>query len=137
MLEEVLVPIFICVILPVAIVFIVGRVRQNETNRKTEVMLKAIESGAPIDPDMLKVEKKATKPLKKELLDKLTGACITFLMGVAFIVLYYVGADAFFDELLLVAGGVLAAVGIGLFISYFVGKQLLSKEIQEEENTLR
>ena len=31
---EVILPICICVVLPVLIVFIVGRVRQNETNRK-------------------------------------------------------------------------------------------------------
>ena len=33
----VLVPIAVCVVLPVLIVFIIGRVRQNETNRKAEV----------------------------------------------------------------------------------------------------
>ena len=35
----VILPIFICVVLPVAIVLIIGLVRRNETNRRAEVML--------------------------------------------------------------------------------------------------
>ena len=36
---DILIPIAICVVLPVTIVWIVSRVRQNETNRKAEIML--------------------------------------------------------------------------------------------------
>jgi hypothetical protein len=35
-----------------------------------------------------------------------------------------------------VAGGVLLAVGIGLFITYFVGKKMLAKEMEAEEKKL-
>ena len=38
----ILVPLGICVVLPVMIVWLVTRARQNETNKKTEIMLKAI-----------------------------------------------------------------------------------------------
>ena len=37
----ILVPLGICVVLPVMIVWLVTRARQNETNKKTEIMLKA------------------------------------------------------------------------------------------------
>jgi hypothetical protein len=136
MFEDILVPIFVCVILPVAIVWIIGRTRQNETNRKTEVMLKAIENGAPIDPDMFKRPEKTPKTIKSGLLEKLTGACITFLMGAAFLALYFLNVD-FFHNLLPVAGGIMLAVGVGLFISYFVGKKMLAKEIEAEEAALK
>ena len=57
-----LVPLGVCVVLPVMIVWLVTRTRQNETNKKTEIMLKAIESGATIDADFFKdTQKKAEK----------------------------------------------------------------------------
>ena len=45
-MEATLVPIFICVILPIAIVWLVVRARKHEMDKKTEIMLKAIEAGA-------------------------------------------------------------------------------------------
>ena len=40
------------------------------------------------------------------------------------------------DELMLPAGGIMMAVGIGLFISYFVSRKMLAKEIEAEEKAL-
>ena len=45
-MEEILIPISVCVVLPVMVVWLVNRTRQNEINRKADIMLKAIESGA-------------------------------------------------------------------------------------------
>ena len=133
---NVLVPIAVLVILPVLIVFIIGRVRQNETNRKAEVMLKAIETGQTIDPEFFKPSKKKAS-LKQELLEKLNGACITSLMGTAFLLLYVFKVTNFgFAAFLPYAGAAMLAVGIGLFISYFTGKKLLAKEIEAEEKEL-
>ena len=133
---NVLVPIAVCVVLPVLIVFIIGRVRQNETNRKAEVMLKAIENGQTIDPEIFKSGKKKAS-IKQDLLDKLNGACITFLMGLAFLLLYVFKVTTFgFNEFLPYAAGAMLAVGIGLFVSYFSGKKLLAKEIEAEEKDL-
>ena len=36
-----------------------------------------------------------------------------------------------------IVGGIILAVGIGLFISYFVGKRLLAKELKAEEESLK
>lgn len=135
----VLVPIFVCVVLPVCIVLIIGLVRKNETDRKAEIMLKAIEKGQTIDPEMFARPKKS-KTIKQDLLEKLSGACITSLMGVAFLLIFFFGkewVDYFFPTTLwLIAGGVMVAVGVGLFISYFAGKNLLAKEIEAEEKRL-
>ena len=136
---EILVPAFVCVVLPVAIVLIIGLVRRNETNRKAEVMLKAIENGVTIDPEFFKSNKKKSS-IKKDLLDKLNGACITSLMGLAFLLIFFFGkewASNFCPTALwLIAGGVMVAVGIGLFITYFTGKKMLAKEIEAEEKNL-
>ena len=138
--EEVFIPICICVVLPVLIVWLVSRVRQNETNRKAEIMLKAIENGVPIDPAILNTCNKKKQSLKKELLDKFNGACITSLLGVAFLVICFFGGSWAHNfrptGIYPIAGAVLLAVGIGLFISYFTGKKMLAKEIEEEEKEL-
>ena len=134
-------PVFICVVLPVVVVWLALRSRQHAIDKKAEIMLKAIESGATIDPNLLKQQEKA-KSTKKELLDKLNGACITSLMGLAFIALaivryYSPQFDRTFLHNFIVPGGfVLLAVGIGLFISYFVGKKMLAKEMEAEEKQL-
>ena len=136
---EIIVPIFVCVVLPVAIVLIIGLVRRNETNRKAEVMLKAIENGQSIDPDLFAVPKKK-QTIKKDLLDKLNGACITSLMGVAFLLIFFFGREwavnFFPTALYLIGGSVLVAVGIGLFITYFTGKKMMANEIEAEEKGL-
>ena len=137
-LMNILVPIAICVVLPVMIVWLIGRVRQNETNRRAEIMLKAIENGASIDPDLFKTSGKKKASIKKDLLDKLNGACITSLMGAAFLLLFFFKAtpDYGFASFLPYAGGAMLAVGIGLFISFFAGKKMLAKEIEAEEKEL-
>ena len=84
-MEATLVPIFICVILPIVIVWLVVRARKHEMDKKTEIMLKAIENGAQIDPQLFKT-KQSTRSIKQELMDKFTGACVTSFMGIAFLV---------------------------------------------------
>ena len=138
------VPVFVCVVLPIVIVWLVARTRQNEANRKAEIMLKAIEAGVPVDMSQFEPEKKkGSKSIKQELLDKLNGACITGLMGIGFLTLGILrvvitdfGRNMFINKFWLPAGAVLLAVGIGLFISYFAGKKMLAKEIEAEENAL-
>lgn len=138
------IPVFICVILPVVVVWLVTRAKQNETNRKAEIMLKAIEAGVPVDMEQFKsAKKKAPVSIKQDLLEKLNGACITGLMGIGFLTLGILrvvitdfGRNTLLNKFWLPAGCVLLAVGIGLFISYFVGKKLLAKEIEAEERKL-
>ncbi len=134
-MEDILVPIFICVVLPVLIILIVMNARKHEVSRKTEVALKAIEAGAPIDPNFFKTAKKK-ESIKERLLGQLTGACITFLMGVAFMVANFMGWNPSGLHLFSVAGGVMIAIGIGLFISFCVSRKMLAKEIEAEENDL-
>ena len=138
-LMETLVPIFICVVLPVAIVWIVSYYRRLAAEKKAEVMLKAIESGTPVDPDFFKPEKKKAPSLKEKLLERLNGACVTSLMGVAFLVVNYFFPDSnffAFGQFLPFAGAILLAIGIALFVVYFVSKKMLAKEIEAEEKQL-
>ena len=134
----------LCFSLPVTIVWLVQRARQNETNKKAEIMLKAIEAGVPVDMEQFKTKKVKSGSVKQDLLDKLTGACVTSLMGVAFVIYACIGyfnpewiEGRMFAKLSPIAGGIMMAVGIGLFISYFVGKKMLGTEIEAEEKKLQ
>ncbi len=142
-MKEFLIVVSVCVILPVLIVWMVMRAKKNETDKKAEIMLKAIEAGVPVDMEQFN-KKRTPVSLKKELLDKFNGACIVSLLGVVFLTLgiigrlnpgfndFLIGSNAF----MLPAGGIMMAVGIGLFISYFVSKKMLAKEIEAEEKAL-
>ncbi len=133
---DAVIPILICVVLPIAIVWIVSHYRRLDTDRKAEVMIKAIESGTPVDPAFFKPQKK-DRTVKQDLLDRLNGACVTSLMGAAFLMLSIFGIDFMgFGRFLPVAGAVMLAIGIALFIVYFVGKKMFAKEIDAEEKKL-
>ena len=138
-----LIPIGICVVLPVMIVWLVMRSRQHEMDRKTEVMLKAIEAGAKIDADFFRGPQEALT-IKERLLKRLTSACVTSLLGLFMLVggiLYGVrmGWDLLDGpgSILAIPGGVLLAIGVALFIVYFVGKKMLAKEIEAEERSIK
>ena len=141
-MEEILVPIAICVVLPVMIVWLINRTRQNETNRKTEIMLKAIESGATIDADFFKAqqEQNAPKTLKEKLLNRLTAGCVCTFIGIAAVVVCFVleaklGWDHVGD-FMLTFGAISIAIGISFLLVFFVGKKMLAKEMEAEAKAL-
>ena len=138
-----LVPLGICVVLPVLIVWLVTRTRQNETNKMTEIMLKAIESGATIDANFFKDAHKKQKSTKERLLNRLVWGCATSILGVGLAVLGIIqwatwDSTASNDSFILplVFAGIFLAIGIALFIGFFVGRKMLAKEIEAEEKAL-
>lgn len=138
-----LIPIGICVVLPVMIVWLVMRRRQHEMDRKTEVMLKAIEAGAKIDAGFFTGHQEALT-IKERLLKRLTSACVTSLLGLFMLVGGVLCGEGMGWDLLdspafilTIPGGVLLAIGIALFIVYFVGKKMLAKEIEAEERSIK
>ena len=142
LLIPIVVPVCVCVVLPVLIVSLVTKSRQNETNKKTEIMLKAIEAGASIDADFFK-DKNSPQSIKERLLKRLIWGCITGLSGVGLAALGIVqwvnwngttSNDSFVIPLIF--AGIFLSVGIALFIGFFVGKKMLAKEIAAEEKAL-
>lgn len=130
-MDDILIPLGICVVLPVMIVWLVTRTRQNETNKKTEIMLKAIESGATIDANFFR-EKQGSKTIKERLLSRLAGGCIFTLMGIAFSIIGFVNQSTDSSTFPYILGGIFFAIGIGLLIVFFVGKKMLAKEMEAE-----
>ena len=127
----------VCVVLPIVIVWLFNRRRTNETNKKAEIILKAIDAGVEADPDLLKNEV-SQRSVKEGLLNKFTGAVVTTLMGIvtiafAVIVISKHGSRVN-EEMMVVAlvGGLLVAIGLALFGTYLVGKKMFAAEIEAE-----
>ena len=141
---DILTPIFICVVLPVAIVWLVIRTKQNETNKTAESIIKAIESGNPIDQDFFKTQP-LRKGTKERLLGILTAACILIALGVGLLLIgiiiipalgytFKTAPSAYM--LLTFAGGILSVVGASLIAVYFIMRKVLAKEIAAEEKAI-
>ena len=141
-MDQILVPIATLVVLPVMIVWLINRTRQNETNRKTEIMLKAIESGATIDADFFKAQQvqKSPNTLKEKLLNRLTAGCVCTFIGIAAVVVCFVlEAKLGWDQVgnfILTFGAISFAIGISFLLVFFVGKKMLAKEMEAEAKAL-
>lgn len=138
---DIIIPIGICVVLPIMVVWLHSRKDINETNKKTEIMLKAIESGATIDTNLFKTQQTPAKTIKEKLLARLTAACIVSAIGLSvcittLILSFMGGVASSVIYTLTPIGGIILVVGIALFIVYYVGKRMLAKEIEAEEKSL-
>lgn len=136
-LVQILVPIGVAVVLPIAIVAIVFRsALASERNRK-EIVLAVLEKNPDIDVEQLmKNLKKSEKLIKEKLLARLERGCLCCLMGMAFMVLYFfLGVQG--EDFIVVVGAALIAIGIAFLVSYFVGRRMLAKEMEAEQQNMK
>lgn len=136
-LVQILVPIGVAVVLPIAIVAIVFRsALASERNRK-EIVLAVLEKNPDIDvEDLVKRMKKSNKLIKEKLLARLERGCLCCLMGVAFMLLYFfLGVQS--EDLIVVVGAALIAIGIAFLVSYFVGRRMLAQEMEAEQQNMK
>lgn len=136
-LIEILIPIGVVVVLPVAIVAIVFKsALASERNRK-EIILAALEKNPNLDVEgLVKRMKKSEKLIKEKLLARLERGCLCCLMGVAFMVLYFfLGVQG--EDLIVVVGAALIAIGIAFLVSYFVGRRMLAHEMEAEQQNMK
>lgn len=139
LMEDVLIPICVCCVLPISIVLIVFIYRNRALAQKTEVIKLAIEKGAQIDPDVLmdalSGRNSKSRTVKSRLLNRLTWGILLLLTGiVSGIVLLCQGSDAMPDSKYVVVSIVSLSVGVALLVSYFVGRKMLGKEVAAEED---
>lgn len=129
-MEHVLVPIFICVVLPVAIVLIFGIVSMNSDNKRAQILIKAIEANNSIDADKLAEALQKPKKSPREILNRrLLCGCIFALIGLFLCIVgivnlcsgAYLGSDIVTRPLIF--GGLSVAVGISFLIVYFVSRK--------------
>ena len=136
---QVMIPIGICVILPISIVMLYLRARKHETNKRTEILLAAIEKNAEIDvDDFLAKLAPPKKSIKQMLLTKLMWGSIITAIG-AGAMGYTIYADVMgemrvgiLQNCYLFSAPILL-VGVAILIVFFVSKKMLAKELQAEE----
>ena len=138
-LFETLLPIFVVVVLPVMVVWLVTRASLKKNEQKMAVLVKAIENGVDIDPALLVSETEGGRNTKMKLVRKLTTGVICAIIGLA--VLICTQLDAFEGvagiQMLYIIGGVLIAVGAAYILAFFVGRKYLAPEIDAEEKKLQ
>ena len=138
-LIQVLMPIAIVVVLPVLVVWLIVRARVHEVDKKTEVLLKAVENGAQIDPAFFGNVGAKNKTVKDKLMGYLMTAMITGTVGLITTVVQVIFYSrlGIWDNgapiLCVILSGTILAVGIAFLLIYFVGKKTYAKELAELE----
>lgn len=129
----ILIPIFVCVVLPVSIIWIVYRFLINKTNKKTEIILEAIKNNPGIDTEKLVESLKSEEITPWESLNrKLLRGSIFTLIGIAFVLIAIFCPDDDAAEMWVVAG-ISGAIGIGFLITYFFAYKHIDKLVAEKE----
>ena len=141
LLVPILIPLGICVVLPVMVVWLIVRHKTNETNKRSEIVIAAIEKNSEIDVEDF--FKKMTPPRKtrKEKLQQwlLWGSILTAaglaLLGLGLYLDYSGGANN--DKLtgLLMFGIISFFVGVAVLIVYAICRKDLAKELENEEKS--
>lgn len=147
-LEDILIPLGVCVVLPVLVVWLVMRKKTNETNRRTEVMLAAIEKGSDVNAEkLLGLFDKTGKPikttrtaLKERLMGKLLASFILMGIGIAFgiyALLMSIQGGSNTNDLAAYSfvSAVLLLVGAAFLISYFISRKFLAEELGLEDKS--
>ena len=143
-LFQLLVPIAICCVLPIMIVWLNNRRRIIENNSRTQIVLAAMEKNSDVDIEQLLKKMAPTqkkKLLKEKLLAKLLWGCITLLLGVGLAIFCLctsfgggmTPSNLWFSGFM---STIMIAIGIAFLINYFIGKKMLAKEIEAEQNKL-
>ena len=136
--EEILKPIGICVVLPIIIVWLNMRRKTNETNRRTEVLLAAIEKNSDLDiEDLIRKMNPKPKATKERLMNRLLWGLVFIAIGASTLLSalyqdYQGGAGLDFFPIYSGCGCVLL-IGISFVAVFFISKRMLAKEIEAEE----
>jgi hypothetical protein len=129
-----LVPIFVCVVLPVSIVLIVFLTDINSDNKRAKVLIKAIENNNAIDANKLvEALKKQNKSAQEILNLRLLRGCIFLFIGLALTIVSIIGliSGTHFEAdpvaIPMLFGGISLAIGLSYITVYFVTRKQINK----------
>ena len=141
-LSELMVSVLCGCVLPIFAIWQVVRQHMNDTDKRTQIVLAAIEKNPDMDiEELIKKISPKKKLLKEKLLAKLLWGSLAALLGLGLIGfaawLISAGQGGSNDPLAsIIFGLVLLAIGIAFLVNYFLGKKMLAKEIEAEEKIL-
>ena len=138
-MTSVLVPIFICVVLPVSVVLIRAIMNMHTENKRSEVLLKAIEANNCIDADKLAQGLAKPRLTPRELLNlRLLRGCLFGLIGLGLVIAGLIGLanNVPFESdqvsVPLIFGAPCLAIGLSYIIVYFVTRKQVDDEKKED-----
>ena len=138
-----MIPVIACgCILPIIIIWLIIRKEMNESKDRTQIITTAIEKNPDMDiEELMKKMSPKQKLLKEKLLSKLLWGCITSIVGIGLIIfgIFLTTQEIHIAEDVQTSigfGVVLLAIGGAFIINYGVGKKMLAKEIEAEQNNL-
>ncbi len=130
--SEVLIPIVVSGIMPIAVVALIAWAYAKRSEHRMNVMIKAIENGAELDQNAIMGLKSKVKSTRKELVSRLGSGVAFTLMGLMFVLSAAFGLSSF-PSWGYYPGFPLLAVGIGLLVSFFCGRVYLKSQREEED----
>ena len=131
-------------VLPIVIVWLQTRRKINESKDRTQIVMAALEKNPNLDVEELVKKMASTQKktlLKEKLLTKLLWGGITSLLGLGLLGFcawgsYVGGMDSFGLQFFNLIGAILLAIGIAFLVNYYVGKKMLAKEMEAEQQKL-
>lgn len=123
-MEDILVPIFICCVLPLGVVVTVFVASMFHDKKNSEVLIKAIENNPGADVE--KLSKLLTKPQKspREIRNRrLLLGCIGSMVGLVLIVCGFTAYIPDEAQKYYTFGGILLAVGISFLVVYLATRK--------------
>lgn len=123
-------PLAICVVLPIAIVWIRSRARTHAIDKRTEVILKAIEANNDVDTDKLVESLKAPQKSEVEIMRSrlqrgLTYSLIGLVLVTVGLVSWATGSEVGSDSVSIpsIIGGISVAIGVSYLVTYFISRK--------------
>ena len=133
-----LVPIFVCVVLPVSVVLITSLTKMNINKSRTQILMKAIEVNKDVDVESLVESLRRPRKTPEELLNlRLLRGCIFSAIGMVLIlaalILLLTGTpfDSDIIGFTMLPGGLSMAIGI----SYLLVCRLTRNQIKSQEES--
>lgn len=138
-LVKTLIPISICCLLPLGIIWLYYRAQMNKENKRTEIIMKALESNSNLDTDSLvKALENTPKTPQGIRYARLQRGCQYTLLGIALCVVFLISSNGMEIDpdmafLMIFAGAASLAVGISYLIVYLVsGKSSTDNNSREK-----
>lgn len=127
-LQNILVPIFICVILPVSIVLICAMSKNASEKQKANILITAIEANNDVDADKLAETLKNPQKTDRRILNaRLLRGCIFSFLGIGGLIygIYYQVTDpgSCIQDISYLIAVVCIAIGLGFLVTYFVTRK--------------
>lgn len=132
-ISDVIIPIAVSCVMPIALMWLLMRAIIKKSEHKANVMIKAIENGAEINPDVFKALTKQGKSTRMKLVNRLEAGAILALVGLMFVICAACGLGSF-EYWGFYPGIPLLAAGIGFLASFFFGMNFLKTQMESEEN---